>query len=288
MSGKLPVSGYFKGKIMKKSYILLLVILLIIACNQNKNTLILDDIQINNYIENLNDANWRTVYLAKDSLEQLEHEVLPYLIKNLNAKNKFVKLKNTADLIYPGATEYYGSGWVVDYDIDWLSIRTGWVIEDITFENFGYREFKITEDELIKMQKNPLKYQEYLESGKYDFKISPDKIKDLKTAIKKTNNWWNENSSNWTRLQGITDALNSKDIQRQSNALQYLRHGEFCINGLTREYFEQRIRPIVEDLLNSSEDFICQDAELLLSTVDYKGDYFIVSIATKCWGKTSH
>ena len=270
---------------MKKNCILLLVVLLIISCNQKRNPLTLNDIRINNHIENLNDANWGTVWVAKDSLEKLEHEALPYLIKNLNAKDKFVKLKNTADLIYPGATEYYGSGWIVDYDIDWLSIRTGWVIEEITFENFGFRESIIDENELIEMQMDPMKYQKYIESGKYYFKIFPNKIKDIKTLIKKTNDWWNENSSNWTRLQGITDALSSKDTQRQSNALQYLRHGEFGIDGLTEKYFDQIIRPIVEGLLNSSDDSISQDAKLLLSMVDYKGDFFYYNITTQCWGK---
>lgn len=254
----------------------------------NKSSDFSDDSRIKNLIDNLNKAEWGIVYKSKDSLEQMGNSSLPYLIENLNRENKYVKLINTADLIYPGANKFYGHGWVIDYDIDWLNIRTGWVIEEITFENFGFKESKITEDDLLKMMKDSLKYQEYLKSGKFDFKISPDKIKNLKVLIKKANDWWVKNSNNWTRLKGITDALKSNDIQRQSDAIQYLRHGRYCINGLTREYFDKELRPIMSKLLHSDKDFIKEDAKLLLDMIDYNGDMVFDNITTRCWNKNSH
>jgi len=269
------------------NYIILLIVSLFCHCSPNIKSSDLPDSRIKQLIDNLNKAEWEIVFKSKDSLEQLENKALPYLIENLNKENKFVNLINTADLIYPGANEFYGHGWVIDYDIDWLNIRTGWVIEEITFENFGFKESKITEDDLINIMKDSLKYQDYLHSDKYDFKISPDKIENLKVIVKKANDWWVENSSNWTRLKGITDALKSNDILRQSNALQYLRHGEYCIVGLTREYFDKELRPIVNKLLFSSVDYIKEDAKLLIDMVDYRGEMSFDNITTKCWNKNS-
>ena len=139
---------------MINKLIILFSILIVTACNEQKKNYILNDARLNQYIEKLNDSDWETVYKAKDSLEKLEYKSLPYLIQNLNKKDEFVKLKNTTDLIYPGSTVFYGEGWFVPYDLDWISIRTGWVIEEITFENFGFKEINITEDELIKLQKD--------------------------------------------------------------------------------------------------------------------------------------
>lgn len=268
---------------MRKIYLFFLLLFLFSACHEKKYPYKLENKIIIGYIEDFNSSNWETVYKAKDSLEKLDSASLPYLLENLNSKDKYVKLKNTADLIYPGATEFYGSGWVIDYDLDWLSIRTGWAIEDITFENFGFKELKISEKELIEMQKNNIKYEEYLKTGKYNFDIKPDRIKAVKKCIEKANEWWEENYKNWTRLNGITAALKSNDIQRQSSALQYLRFGEYCIAGLSRNYFDKELRPIIENLLNSKEESIKQDSELLLSTVDYKGDMEFYNITTKCW-----
>ena len=32
---------------------------------------------------------------------------------------------------------------------DWISIRAGWALEELTFEDFGYRESLIDHDELL-------------------------------------------------------------------------------------------------------------------------------------------
>ena len=53
--------------------------------------------------------NWPEVYKAKRQLESLQEKAIPALLELLNRKEN-VPLKNTADLIYPGAKEYYGHG----------------------------------------------------------------------------------------------------------------------------------------------------------------------------------
>jgi hypothetical protein len=49
-----------------------------------------------------------------------------------------VVLTDTADLIYPGTRRFHGHGLVVPYDIDRLGARAGWVLEALTFRDFGF------------------------------------------------------------------------------------------------------------------------------------------------------
>jgi len=65
-------------------------------------------------------------------------------------RDEKVELRNTADLIYPGAKEFYGHGWILDYDVDWISVRAGWALEELTFQNCGFREGVINEADLLK------------------------------------------------------------------------------------------------------------------------------------------
>lgn len=239
-----------------RKYFIILIVILVSACCHQQQIRVPDNPRIKRLIDELNSSEWPTVYHSKDTLESLAHEAIPFLVENLNQENRYVKLQNAFDLIYPGATEFYGSGWVVDYDIDWLTIRAGWVLEEITFENFGFKESKIIEDNLIELAKDSIKYLEYIKTGRYDFKVSPDRIAELKTMVKRVNKWWENNSNDWSRLKAITQALISNDVQCQFDALQYLRNSDLCIEGLSREYFEKQLRPIVKNLTNSSDENI--------------------------------
>ena len=99
---------------------------------------------------------------ARDSLINYQKESIPSLVKLLK-DTSFVRLQNTADLIYPGAKEFYGHGWIVNYDIDWISVRAAWVLEEITFQDFGYQDGAITEKELMALHQKG--YQTYLRDG---------------------------------------------------------------------------------------------------------------------------
>jgi len=48
----------------------------------------------------------------------------------------FIKLKNTAVLIYPEAEKFYGHGGIVYCDIYWISVRAAWLPDEITFQDF--------------------------------------------------------------------------------------------------------------------------------------------------------
>jgi hypothetical protein len=38
----------------------------------------------------------------------------------------------------------------LDYDVDWISVRAGWALENLTFQKFGFREGVINEADLFK------------------------------------------------------------------------------------------------------------------------------------------
>ena len=83
------------------------------------------------------DADFDSVYRAYLELQADPDRAIPALVSLLDRTDR-VPLRNTADLIYPGATRFYGHGWAVNYDIDWIADRAGWVLEELAFQDFGY------------------------------------------------------------------------------------------------------------------------------------------------------
>jgi len=188
---------------------------------------------------------------AKDEIVGYQKEAIPKLIELLK-ENTFQKIKgNTMDLIYPGADKFYGHGGIVYYDIDWICNRAAWVLEEITFQNFGYRDTSLTEDKLFALQiKN---YAEYQKKGYYkvDFKskLSKDELKQYYAMLAdQVSKWWDSNKNTWTRFNALKEALASDDVVRQGIAIQYLRYGETSCDGLTIENYTTELKPSIEKI----------------------------------------
>ena len=92
-----------------KNIILILLILSTLGC-KSQNPTAENQPKIENLISDFISTDWGKVYKAKDSLLNIGKPSIPYLIKLLDNPKDFRKLENTADLIYPGATEFYGHG----------------------------------------------------------------------------------------------------------------------------------------------------------------------------------
>jgi len=192
-----------------------------------------------NLISNFVSTEWDNVSNAKDSLLNIGKPSIPYLLELLNAPKDFAKLQNTADLIYPGATEFWGHGSIIDYDLDWIAIRAGWALENLTSQYFGFSESVITEKELIELHKN--NYAEYIENGKHEIKFERKKFKKLDIIIKKAQDWWKANEKGWTPLNGLKEAIFSNDIYRQSDAIHQMRFPSFKIKGFNQDWFDREI-----------------------------------------------
>lgn len=226
--------------------------------------------RLDKMISQLRQADFGAIYQVKDSLVNRGAEAMPKLIGMLK-DTSFVRLGNTGDLIYPGADKFYGHGGVIRYDIDWVSVRAAWIIEEITFQSFGYHDLSISEEKLMKFHKQD--YKSYFQSGyhKIDFKNKTPRQRLIAYRVVLADSvakWWNVNASNWTRLQGIKDALASSNEERQALALHYLRFEETTCKGLNLETYQKELEPLVQRIKNSKSEQARQ-AKMLLDDNEF-------------------
>jgi hypothetical protein len=102
---------------------------------------------INQLIRDFLSTDWPTVLAAKEKIENLGQAGIPDVIAVMN-DCRMHELQNTGDLIFPGAEKYLGHGQIIDYDIDDICVRAGWLLEDLTFRNFGFTGIHLPDDEL--------------------------------------------------------------------------------------------------------------------------------------------
>lgn len=240
-----------------KYYLLLLAVVRFTSC--------IAQTPVEHMVLRLSNPDFSIVYQAKDSLINRQEEAIPSLIKLLK-DTSFVKLQNTADLIYPGAKEFYGHGWVVNYDIDWIAVRAAWLLEEITFQDFGYRDGAITEEELMNLHQT--EYLRYLQNGfhEIDFrnKTPKERLKMYRLALADSvASWWNDRSNEWTRYDALKEALASGNEHRQASALQYLRFGKTKCDGFASEKYKVELKPIVIRIKNSNSPQAVQANYLL-------------------------
>jgi hypothetical protein len=227
---------------------------------------------VNDLLKDFQSDDWPTVLKAKESLENLEGKSIPDLIKLLSS-DSFVKLQNTSDLIYPGAEKFYGHGQIIDYDIDDISIRAGWLLEEITFQRFGFDGVHIQEDRLISFIKNNFT-DYYIIPGNRDklekltIHEKRNLIKDM--SVKKAIEWWKRESKNWNRLSALIGALRSDDEKRQVKALFYIRNGRTQCTGLTKSFYKRNIHHIINELSKVQLKRVSEHAKLILLDTRYE------------------
>ena len=226
--------------------------------------------RLDGMIAELKHSDFSAIYKVKDSIVNYQKDVIPELIELLK-DTSFVKLNNTADLIYPGAEKFYGHGWIVNYDIDWISVRAAWLLEEITFQNFGYRDLTINEDKLMSLHKQD--YTSYLQTGSHDIDFKDKTPREQLIIYRlmladRVLKWWDKNKNGWTRLNAIKEALSSIDEQRQSLALRYLRFGKTDCDGLTLENYKKEIKPIIKKIKRSKNEN-AEQAKYLLEDNEY-------------------
>ena len=217
-------------------------------------------------------AFYKDVYPSKLRLEDYQIEIIPKIITLLE-DTSFLKLTNTFDLIYPGNSEFYGHGHFVPYDMDWISVRAGWLLEDLTFQNFGFITSGVDDELLFKLMKE--NYHEYLTKSTYDLewknKSSKEKLIEYRKILaSKVKQWWQSNQASWTRLVAIKDALKSDDENRLFEVLQFLRYGETKCDGLNKTVYETQIKPLVIAIQHTKFRSVNEQVNLLLKEgLDY-------------------
>jgi hypothetical protein len=197
---------------------------------------------------------YEEIHPSKLALENCQKEIIPELIKMLK-DTSFVKLTNTADLIYPGATEFYGHGHYIPYDIDWIYVRAGWLLENLTFQDFGYTTTGVDDEYLFELMKE--NYETYMKKGSYELEWKNRTPREKRNSLrslqaKAVEKWWKDNKKTWNRLDAIKTALSSGNKKRVSDAVQFLRYGETKCDGLNKEVFRTVIKPLAMNLKGSS------------------------------------
>ena len=227
---------------------------------------------VDELIKDFQSNDWPTVIKAKENLENLEGNSIPELM-NLLGSCSINKLQNTGDLIYPGAEKFYGHGQIIDYDIDDMCIRAGWLLEEISFQKFGFDGVHIQEDRLVNFIKH--NFPDY-----YNSPGTIDKIENLSTSekrslikemsIKKAVEWWERESKNWSRLSALIGALRSDDEKRQVKALFYIRNGKTQCTGLTKSFYKKKIHHIINELSKAQVKRVSEHAKLILLDTSYE------------------
>jgi hypothetical protein len=199
-------------------------------------------------------------------LEDLQGDIIPEVIKLLDRDDK-VKVVNTGSLIYPGAEKFYGHGQILDYDIDYVSIRAGWLLEEIAFQNFGFTGIHLPESDLVNHIK--MTFPNYYNNSSNRRKIESASGVELRSiaqslSIKSAKEWWTNNKANFSRLEALVASLKSFDEKRQVKALFYLRNGTTSCKGLTKEVYYEEISKEIVRLSGSEVQRIAEHAKLIL------------------------
>jgi hypothetical protein len=224
-----------------------------------------DDLQ--QLINNLISSDWQTVKNAKLQLENYEGRAIPMIIKLLD-RDEMVKLTGTGTLIYPGATKFYGYGQMIEYDIDRLAVRAGWLLEDITFNNFGFSGCHLAPEDQLTFIK--ITFPDYYNNANNRKKLENSTVSEISDiifnlSVKRAKEWWAKEGNNFSRLTALVDALQSFDEKRQVKALFYLRYGETKCTGLTKEYYFENISKEIVRLSASETLRVSEHASNILS-----------------------
>jgi len=226
--------------------------------------------QTNQVIEkNISDflsTDWPTVFSAKERLENTGNSCIPFII-DLMKDCKTHKLGNTDDLIYPGAEKYFGHGQIIDYDIDDICVRAGWLLEELTFINFGFGGIHLPDKELIGFIK--LTFPDYYNStdgqrqlGELTTSGKRKLIRSL--SIEQARNWWITSSMRWNRLDALETSLKSSDEKQQVKALFYIRNGKTFCDGLDKNFYKNKLKDTIEKLSKSSTSRVSENAKLIM------------------------
>ena len=214
-------------------------------------------------------TDWPTVLLAKEKIENRESEGISEIIALMDNCTIY-KLENTGDLIYPGADKFFGHGQIIDYDIDIACIRAGWILEEITFRNFGFTGIHLPAGELADFVRKT--FPEYTASSTKSLdQMDESEKRNLirKLSIENAKTWWQNSSRQWSRLTALEQALSSKDEKCQVKALFYLRNGRTICTGLNQKFYKTKLSKVINRLSNSETGRVSENAKLIMLDSDF-------------------
>lgn len=191
---------------------------------------------------------WPKVQAAADALTVTEG--IPVLLEVMGQDAEVV-LEESADLIYPGARRFYGHGLKIDYELNWLAGRAGWVLEGLTFEAFGFRQTDITTADVLNAA-GPLAKGRSTDDLRHDPQV---KAALRKRAVQRAREWWKNQGGKFDREAAARMALNGTDSPKQRRVLAALRSKQLPFAPY---------RDAVERLQHSLDEEVRKQADALM------------------------
>lgn len=161
---------------------------------------------------------------AKTVLESKQKEVIPALIQLLES-TEYAKLYYSPSLMYPGTKRFISENEkIIPYEIDWISIRAGWLLEELTFKDFGFRSTAIANPTLEEIKlNNRIEANERIYTVNWQNRQTESQIiQNRKVLAEKATIWWEQNKESWTRVSALKTALQSNNEFCISNALSFM------------------------------------------------------------------
>jgi hypothetical protein len=183
--------------------------------------------------------DWLKVQRAAQRIESADRAGVAALIPMLRAPRR-VPLSNTEELVYPGARRRNGTGPVIQYALDWTTDRAGWVLEALTFDDFGFSATATAPESAAETAARRAR------------------------AARAARTWWRHNNARWTRLDAVREAL-SGTTDRQRRVLYWLRFGTTPCAGFNVRFFYDEVVPLVRGIYRRTRDRELRDlaAEIL-------------------------
>ncbi len=161
---------------------------------------------------------------AKTDLESKQKEVIPALIQLLQS-TEYAKLYYSTTLMYPGTKRViFENEKIIPYELDWISIRAGWLLEELTFKDFGFRSPAIDSPSIeeIKLNNRIEKFEKIYTINWQNRQTEAQIIQSRKILAEKVATWWEQNKSTWTRVSALKTALQSNNEFCISKALSFM------------------------------------------------------------------
>lgn len=197
----------------------------------------------------------QVVLPAKQALEQKQKEVIPALIQLLQNPEQ-AKLYYSQQLMYPGSKRVVEENEIiVPYELDWISVRAGWLLEEICFKDFGYRSLATLDPSFEEIKHhNRNEENEQIYAVDWQNRLPQEQInqsrKKLATAVA---SWWEQNKNEWTRVKAIKEALQSNNEYFIGKALDFISdyapYKNSCDNFF--DAYPNEIRPLIVLLKHS-------------------------------------
>jgi len=188
-------------------------------------------------------------------LQVKQKEVIPALIQLLQNPEQ-AKLYYSQQLMYPGSKRVVEENEIiVPYELDWISVRAGWLLEEICFKDFGFRSLATLDPSFQEIKHhNRNEENEQIYAVDWKNRLSQEQInqsrKKLATAAA---SWWDQNKNEWTRVKAIKEALQSNNEYVITKALDFISDYAPDKNSCDNFFdaYPNEIRPLIVLLKHS-------------------------------------